>query len=807
MDRLALDLRYALRLLRKSPLLTGAALFSLAIGIGANTAMFGWLDALVLTPLRVAEPERLVHLYSTDPSGFRGSYSYLNYRDERDRSEVFEGLVAWRHVALSFSDGRESERIEGQLTSGNFWEAMGVQAALGRTFGPSEDEIQGRDPVVVLSHGFWERRFAADPGVPGRTILLNGQPFTILGVLPESYHYAAVAIDADVYAPLTMMGVLIPGTDRMSRRSWGFLDVVGRLKRGISLGEAQAHMAVVARELSLAYPDENRDRTVTLVPESRALLPAQAQDATTATLLVLMGVVGFVLLIACGNVANLQLARAKAREGEMGVRVALGAGRSRLLRQLFTESAVLATLAAFAGIALAFALNRAVRSIPLPVGAPVHIDVGLNPRVLAFTVLVAVAAALTFGLAPALRSSAGPSSSSRVVSRSRVLNTLVTAQVALSLILLIGASLFLKSLRSAQEIDPGFDADSVLLVSVDPSLQGYEGTHARGFYQDVARAASGLAGVSSVGYADSAPIQLGTQQWGVEIDGYVPAANERMNLDFAIVSPGYFETLRIPLLAGREFGAQDHAEGQGALIVNQTMARRFWPESDTLWPIGRPIRTGGRDRIVVGVVADSKVYSLGEEPSAFMYFPYEQMDPATPLTLFVRTQQDPLALIEPLRAAVRALDPALPLYDIQTMRERLAFGLLPSRLSAKVLAGFGFVALAMAAIGLYGVTAHGVAQRTREIGLRIAMGASASDVLRLVLRRVLTLSAAGLALGIAGGIVLGYAARGLLFGSGASDASTYLAGAIVIAGSALLAGWLPARRAVRIDPMTALRHP
>jgi predicted permease len=328
-------------MLRKSPLVTTAAVFLLAIGIGANTAMFSWLDGLVLSPLRVREPERLVHLYSTDPSGFRGSYSFLNYRDERDRSEVFEGLVSWRAVPVSFSDGPESERIFGQLASGNFWQVMGVEAFLGRTFTAEEDEAAGRDAVAVLSHGFWERRFASDPGVLGRTIQLNGHPFTIIGVLPDSYRYATVTIEVEVFAPLTMMGVLIPGADRLGNRGWGFLEVVGRLKPGVDIDEAQAHMTVVARELSQAYPDENEDRTVILVPESQALLPGDAQGAMTGTVLVLMGVVSFVLLIACGNVANLQLARAKAREGEMGVRIALGARRSRLLRQLLTESLVL----------------------------------------------------------------------------------------------------------------------------------------------------------------------------------------------------------------------------------------------------------------------------------------------------------------------------------------------------------------------------------------------------------------------------------------------------------------------------------
>jgi len=802
MDTLVQDLSYSVRMLRKSPLVAAAAVFSLAIGIGANTAMFSWLEGLVLSPLRVREPERLVHLYSTDPSGFRGSYSYLNYRDERDRSEVFEGLVASRAVPLSFSDRSESERIFGQLASGNYWEVMDVEAALGRTFTPGEDEAAGRDPVVVLSHGFWERRFASDPEVLGRSIHLNGHPFTIVGVLPESYRYARVEIEAEVFAPLTMMGVLIPGADRLGNRGWGFLEVVGRVKPNVDLDEAQAHMIVVARELSDAYPDENEDRTVILVPESQALLPGEAQGAMTGTVLVLMGVVSFVLLIACGNVANLQLARAKAREGEMGVRMALGARRARLLRQLLTESVVLAALAALAGVALAFALNHAVKSIPLPVGAPVHIDIGLNSRVLAFTTLVAVLSAIAFGLAPALRVSAARGSSTRLVTGSRLGTVLVASQIALSLVLLIGASLFMKSLRAAQKVDPGFDADSVLLASVDPGLQGYDEARARSFYQGLASAASSLPGVVSAGFTDSAPIQLGTQQWGVEIEGYVPAPNERMNVDYAVVTPGYLETLRIPIRRGRDFGPEDGAEGRGSLLVNETMARRFWPGLD---PIGRSIRTGGRDRIVAGVVADTKVYSLGERPLAYMYFPYEQTSRGAALTLFLRTRENPLALVAPLRAAVRALDASLPLYDIQTMHERLAFGLLPSRLSASVLGAFGFVALVMASIGLYGVTAYGVAQRTREIGLRMALGAATPDVLRLVLRRVAAMLIAGLAIGIAGGALLGYFARGLLFGTGSTDAATYLVAAFVITLSVFLAGFLPARRASTIDPMTALR--
>ncbi|MGH9320371.1 MAG: ABC transporter permease [Vicinamibacteria bacterium] len=806
MHTLAQDLAYAFRMLRKSPMVTAVAVFSLALGIGATSAMFSWLDGLVLSPLRVHEPERLVHLYSTNLSGFLASYSYLNYRDERDRSEAFDGLVAFRAAPLSFSEGRESERIFGQIVSGNFWQVMGVEAAEGRTFTPEEDEAPGRDPVVVLSHGFWQRRFASNPAAVGSTIQLNGRPFTVLGVLPKDYAYATVAIEADVYAPLTMMGTLVPGADRLGSRGWGFLDVVGRLKPGVGIEQAQAHMEVVARELASLYPDENEDRTVRLIPESRAILPQDAQGPMTSTVAVLMGVVAFVLLIACANVANLQLARAKAREVEMGVRLALGAGRSRLLRLLLTESVVLSAIAGLLGIGLAFALNQAVKSISLPVGAPVAVDVRLDTRVLAFTTAVALLSAMVFGLAPALRAArlAECAASTRVVSRSRFGSILVAGQMALSLVLLIGASLFLESLRAAQSIDPGFEADGVLLAAVDPNLQGYDRQQAGSFYESLSERASSLSGVVSVGLAENVPIQFANQQWGVEIEGYVPAPDERMNIDYNIVTPGYFETLAIPLLRGRDFGAEDQAEGQGSLIVNQSMARRLWPDSDAL---GKRVRTGGMDRIVVGIVADSKVYSLGEGPFAFMYLPYEQMSHGTALTLFVRTRENPLSIVEPLRAEVRALDALLPLYDVETLHERLAFGLLPSRLSASILGAFGFIALVMASIGLYGVTAYSVSQRTREIGLRMALGAGAPDVVRLVLRRVVIMAIAGLTLGMAGGVLLGRLAQGLLFGTGASDATTYLGAGLVIALAALLSGYLPARRASGIDPMSALRYP
>jgi predicted permease len=806
MDSLARDLRYALRMLGKSPLVTGAAVLSLALGIGANTAMFSWVVTILLSPIRVHEPYRLVHLFSTNSSGFRASYSYLNYRDERDRNEVFEEMTAARNLPLSFSDGPASERIYGQAVSGNFFSMAGVEASLGRTFTQAEDEVPGRDAVCVLSHGFWQRRFAGDRAVVGRTIRLNGHPFTVLGVLPESYLYATVSIAADLYAPLNMMAVLAPGTDRLGNRGWGFLDVVARLKPGVSLETAQAHMRVVAQELAEAHPDFNEDRTVVLVPETKALLPQSVQGAATSLVAILMGVVSFVLLIACANVANLQMARAKARENEVGLRLALGAGRGRLLRQLLTESLVLSVLAGAAGVALAFAINRALQSIPLPVGAPVRIEVGIDWRVLAFTSLVTLLAAVAFGLAPAIRATSSPSASAaRVVPRSRFAGVLVTGQMALSLVLLIGASLFLKSLGAAQAVEPGFDPERVLLAAVDPNLQGYASEESERFYERLLESVRGLPGVRSASFAVNLPMQLSGSQYGVSVEGYVPAENERMNVDYNVVAAGYFETMRIPILAGRDFGPEDGDGGQGALIVSETMAKRFWPNSD---PIGRSIRAAG-ERVVVGVAADTKVYSLGEEPLSYMYFPYRQAPRAGGLTLHVRTENDPMTLVEPVRGQVRALDPALPVFGVDTLEQRIAFALLPSRLSASILGTLGGLALLMASIGLYGVTAYGVSQRTREIGLRMALGAAARDVMTLVLGKVALLSSIGVALGLLGGFALSIAARGVLFAPGGErsfDAASSLLAAAVILLSALLAGYLPARRAAAADPMVALRH-
>jgi predicted permease len=806
MDSLARDLRYALRMLVKSPLVTGAAIVSLALGIGANTAMFSWVSSLLFSPIRVQEPSRLVHLYSTNPSGFRASYSYLNYRDERDRNEVFEEMAAARNLPLSFSDGSASERIYGQAVSGNFFSMARVGASLGRTFSPAEDEVPGRDAVCVLSHAFWQRRFAGDRAVVGRAIELNGHPFTVLGVLPERYLYATVSIAADLYAPLSMMAVLAPGADRLGNRGWGFLDVVARLKPGVSLEEAQAHMRVVAQELAQAHPDFNEDRTVVLVPEARALLPQSVQGAATSLVAILMGVVSFVLLIACANVANLQMARAKARENEVGLRLALGAGRGRLLRQLLTESLLLSSLAGAAGVGLAFAINRGLQSIPLPVGAPVHIGVGIDSRVLAFTSLVTVLAAVAFGLAPAVRAaSVLPTGAARVVPNSRFAAILVAGQMALSLVLLIGASLFLKSLRAAQAVEPGFDPRGVLLAAVDPNLQGYSSEESERFHERLLESVRGLPSVRSASFAANLPMQLSGSQFGVSVEGYAPARNARMNVDYNIVAAGYFETMRIPILAGRDFGPEDGAGGRGALIVNETMAKRFWPNSDA---IGQSIRAAG-ERVVIGIAADTKVYSLGEKPLSYMYFPYRQAARSGGLTLHVRTETNPLTLVEPVRAEVRALDPALPVFGVDTLEQRISFALLPSRLSAGILGAMGGLALLMASIGLYGVTAYVVSQRTREIGLRMALGAGVRDVASLVLGKVALLSLVGVALGLAGGFVLRAVAKGLLFGSGGErgfDATSSLLAAAVILLAALFAGYLPARRAAAADPMIALRH-
>lgn len=705
----------------------------------------------------------------------------------------------------SVSFGAENQRSTAAVVSAGFFAALRPEPVAGRTFTEAEDSVPGRDAVAVISYGFWQRNFAGEPSVVGHAFQLNSYPFTIVGVMPEGFGFARIEPSVDLWVPLAMQEIARPGSGTLEERGSGFLAAYGRLRPGVSLEQGSEGMNTMHAALVEEYPNALEGTTVNLEPATRSYLGPNS-GAVASIFTVLMGVVGSVLLIACANVANLMLARGADRQREIGIRLALGAGRRRVVRQLLTESLMLAAAAGIAGAVLAVWISRAVTSFQPPLPVPVSFDMPIDLRVLAFTTIVALATGLVFGLLPALRVSRPElvetlRGGGRVTSGTRLKNTLVAAQIAMSLALLIGAALFLRSLQNASAIDAGFDANNVLVASMDPSLQGYGDDEVGAFYRQLVDYVQQLPGVRAVSLAEMLPMALGTQQWGASIEGYEPTQDERMNLDYNYISPGYFESMGVPLVAGREFDWDDDLASAGAIIINETMAERFFPGESAL---GRRVSSGNMERQIVGVVRDSKYYSLGEQPLSYMYFPFMQSNQSA-LSLHVRSAAEPQALVAAVREEVRRLDAELPIFDVRTMESQIGIALLPARLTAGLLGMFGSFALLLAAVGLYGVMAYAVGQRTREIGIRMALGASSGDLVRMILRQTLVLLAIGLSVGLVAGAGVGRAAESLLYGVDWVDSTAFGGAIAVITVAVLLAGFMPARRASRVDPVNALR--
>ena len=807
------DLRYAVRTLLQNPAVTAVAVLSLALGIGANTAMFSWANALVLRPVMVDEPETLVRAYTTHPGGFdEGSLSWPDFFDFRDANEVFTDMAAFRPLPVSFTEGENTERIAINLVSGNFFDFLRVQPAAGRWFRPGEDEVPGRDAVVVLSHGFWQRRFGADPALVGGDIRFNTHPFTVVGIAPENFRLAAIDIAVDAWVPSMMQQVVQPGFNMLEARGNRSLQVIGRLKSGVTLAQAQDNMSAIAARLAEEYPNSNGDQGSLLIPLAVSLYPASARGAVTAMVWILMGVVGFVLLIACANVANLMLARASARRREVSVRLALGASRIRLMRQFLTESALLAVLAGAFGVLVAMWTNGLITSLQPPLPIPIAITVGIDPGVLAFTAIAALLTGLLFGLAPAIQATKPDlvpalkgESTHRATGRSWLRSALVVSQISISLILIIGTGLFLRSLVNAQSIDPGFTTDQMLVASLDPGLQGYDEARSDQFYRELVGRVGAVPGVRSAAISNRVPLTPGgDQQWSFSVQGYEFSPNERDNVDYNVVGAGYFRTMGIPLVAGRGFALQDTVDSQGVIVVNETFARRYFADREA---IGGVVNTMGGERVVVGVARDSKYYTIGEDPLPYVYGPDQQVS-MTQMALHVRTDGDPLGVLSAVRAEVRAIDPDLPLFDITTMEEAVGTSLLLQRLTAGVLATFGSLALVLAAVGLYGVMAFAVSQRLREIGIRIALGATGRDIRGMVLRQAMGLAVVGMTIGLVAGLGLGFltTSANVLYDVSPLDPAALGGGVGTILVVALLASYLPALRATRVDPMVALRY-
>jgi predicted permease len=812
MTDLIQDLRYSVRMLAKNPVFTVTAVLTLALGIGLNAATFSAVNGILLRPLPGAQaPQELVQLYRQWPGMDYGSNSIPHYQDLRDRSgDVFESVAAWGFSPLSLSSDGRSERTMGLLVSANFFQTYGVTPALGRAFIPGEeDRGPGAHPVAVLGHGFWETRFGGDPAVVGRTIVLNGHPFQIVGVAPEDFNGPVTFAAIPVYVPLMMQREIDPGFNLIESRGNNSMNVVARLRRDVTLERAQAGLDATLAQLREEFPNDYDDQLgTTVVPQMEAGIHPNFRNAQVGMSAVMMAVVGLLLLLACVNVANLFLARARDRSREMGIRLSLGAGRGRVIRQLLTESLVFSTLAGLAGLALAGVAVRFLSNVRPPMDGPWSFSVDMDDRVLLFTLAVSVGAGMLFGLAPALQAtrtdtvSAVKGDAGGKRGRSRASSTLVVLQMALSLLLLISSGLFLRSLQGATRIDPGFDDPGhIALASMDPSLQGYDEARSRAFLDRILQEVGALPEVQAAGWSTWLPMGLNNSDRGVDIPGYEFSEGERQSIQYAIVTEGYLEAMGIELVEGRVFSRQDDDAGPPVIIVNQRFAEHFWPNESA---VGKVVRTAGKDRQVVGVVETGKVQSLGESPTELMYLPQRELFRAG-LSLVARSAGDPQVVMRRIQELVRAADPEMPVFDVRTMENHMGVALLPARLGGSVLGLFGVLGLLLAAVGIYGVMAYSVAQRTRELGIRVALGSDSRQTVRLVLGEGLRLTLIGVAIGLVGAAGAAQLVKGQLYDVNPLDPVAFTVVPSILVAVAALAVYLPARRAARVDPIRALK--
>ncbi|MGB7283546.1 MAG: ABC transporter permease [Candidatus Acidiferrum sp.] len=811
------DLRYGIRMLAKSPGFTAVAVLSLTLGIGANTTIFTLAKAIFLKAILVEEPSRLMSLYSTAQSrgGPLQEYlptPYLNAVDYREKSDVFSGAAIAIPTGVNLTIAGKKVQAFCEVVNANLFDVLGVQPQLGRGF--SEEEGKTPQPVVVISYALWNREFGGDPKLLGRAIQINDQDFTVIGIMPSDFHDVGVLGSPDAWAPMLMHDQVLTGLakDWFDQRAFRLTLMVGRLKPGVTVAQARASIHNLGLELEKEYPKDNGGRNEMLVPIDQTAIPPQLRSVYVRAGSLMFVIVGLVLLIACANVANLLLARATQRHREIGVRLAMGASRTRLIRQLLTESLLIALLAGALGILFAY-WGRALMLSLLPAGLQRRLDFSLDGRVLLYTLGLSLVATMLFGLVPALEASkadriaalkdrtGNPTGSARWYG---VRGVLVMVQVALSLVALAGAGLFIHSLRNAQEMDPGFEVKHEVVMSLNLGSEHYDQARAEQFYKDVAERLAGVGAVESASIADMYPFSGGlartTFKDGVDI---TDPRNGKLTPIIA-TEPGYFSTAGITMLEGRDFNEHDDAQGAMAGIVNQAAAEQMWPGED---PLGKHIHFLGEtwDIAIVGEVATVKYQTMGEPPQAIVYLPLKQHYSAQ-VVLYVRTKGDPEKAIPSVRSAVQALGPAVPLLNVRTVQQVLVQSLTAPRIGAELLGGFGLLALVLAAIGTYGVMSYSVSQRTQEVGIRMSLGAQPRDVLRLILANGMAMVCAGVVVGLGISTLLARSMNSLLYGIGAFDAPSFLITAALLVGVALAACYIPARRAMRVDPIIALRY-
>jgi len=833
MDALRQDLRFAVRTLAASPGFTAVALLTLALGIGANTAIFTLMDQVLFRLLPVPEPERLVLLDGPGPfSGSTHSHSstvteisHPMFLELRDKADVFAGVLAQYTTPVHMTEGGQTDRADGVLVSGTFFDVLGLRPAAGRLFRPDDDRTPGAHPVAVLGHGFWTRRFAADPAAVGRSVHINGHPMTVIGVAPEGFHGISVGESIDVYLPLMMQPQVIPTWTR-GINDWRvrWLTSLARLEDGVTVEQATASVNVLYGQLleeDLARLGTRSERFRTAFLQKKLILhpggrgASGLRDQSRKPLLMLMGMVGLVLLIACANVANLLLARASARQKEVALRLALGASRTRIVRQLLVECLVLAVAGGALGLMVAgWTGGLLLRALPSETAARV-LSSDPDLRVGLFALALSMLTGLVFGLVPALQSTRldlAPTlknESTSVLGGAapyRFRKALVVAQVALSLLLLIGAGLFSRSLMNLRQLDPGFRPERLLAFSVDPSLNGYAPERRLGVLEQIREEVSAEPGVGSVSLAEVSLMTDSNNSSTVKVDGYEAKDGENMNPNFNAVAPGFFATMGIPLVSGRDFTDGDGPGAPRVAVVNETFVRYFYGDQD---PLGRRFRRGRNDEFdiqIVGVVKDGKAASLREEPIRFVYEPYRQQPDIGEMTFYARSTLAPETLAPRMREIVRRVDGTLPVTHLKTMRAQIGESLFVERLVAALSAAFGLLATLLAAVGLYGVMSYTVSLRTREIGIRVALGAGRRTVLGMVLKEVAILALIGVAVGLPGGYGLGRLVETQLFGLTARDPLTFVVATVTLLLTAMLAGYLPAARATRVHPMVALRY-
>jgi predicted permease len=827
---LANDARYALRSLAKSPLLTAVAILSLALGIGANTAIFSLFDQVLLRLLPVEDPESLVMVATRGAhvGSNRGTnmISYPMYKDYRERNEVFEGILCRRAETVNVGFADATERAEVELVSGNYFEVLGVRPALGRVFTMEDERAPGGDPVIVLNHDYWRNRFSADPGIIGESLRVNGHPMTVVGVAAPGFDGVSLGFRPSLHIPVTMKKAVTPSWDDLDNRRSRWVQAFGRLKPGVARETAEASIQTLHKQIIELEAGEPYFQNVPSYAKEQFLLSKAVvlpggqghsnmrRDLETP-LRVLMILVGLVLLITCANVSNLMVAKATSRQKEIALRLAIGAGRRRIVEQLLVESFFVALAGGALGLGLAYWITVGLIQLAPSDGVRLSLSPVPDARVLGFTLLVSAIAALGFGLLPALQASRTDlvstikqqSGAARAGHGSRTRKTLVVVQVTIALLLLVGSALFVQSLRNLHTVDPGFDSTNLVRFKVDPTLSGYDVERTKDFYERLQTRLQQQPSIQSVGLAVVAILEGNEWDSTVTVEGYRAADGEDMNPHFNSVSPGYFETLGLPLVAGRDFDERDRTGATGTVVVNETFASKYFPGASAL---GFHIAFGSGPNVVpdleiIGVVADASYENLRDEPPRQVFVAAQQADWATEMTAYVRTTMPSDAVFATIRREVASMDPTMPIFDMTTMEDQLDRSLSIERLVAYLSSSFGALATLLAFVGLYGVTAFGVSQRSSEIGLRMALGARGTTVVGMVLKEVLVLTGIGVALALPAAWGLSALVRSQLFDVAPRDPVTMTLSALGLLAVATLAGAIPAHRASRLDPVTVLR--